>query len=228
MPAQSTKRSARNRRVPRDATQEAVGKFAGDAYSLARRSIAGLNQLRRLINIETKRAIIEQNLNPITTPAIACLSSLAQGLTDGARVGNSIRLQHLSFQAQLQLNLNYTNPCFVRVLIVRDNENSGSAPTATQILGDPAAQYNVISQLNYLSKKRFAVLYDTTQFLDLRGPTGSVLMYNAAHPGHINFRGTDGTDASMAEGSIWLLICSTTDTNSPGLRFRWTIDYTDD
>ena len=72
---------------PVDRNRQEVARFAGDAYDLARRSWSGLNQIRKLINIEEKFLDTSVSQNPDQSGAMTCISQTAQGTTMNTRIG---------------------------------------------------------------------------------------------------------------------------------------------
>jgi hypothetical protein len=209
-------------------TQRDVEKFAGDAYSLASRAVKGLNEIRKLINIETKVLDLDISTQAIsTTPTVTYASGISQGTDIGNRVGDSIKVQHLEFCGRLAINSSATFSA-VRVLLVRDMENAGSAPAATDILETVSGTVTSRSPLNYLNKKRFSVLYDNYSVLDIASAYTQPVRMTMPLDRHIAYRGTGATAASAAEGSLWWLFVSDEATNTPTISVYTQVWYTDD
>jgi len=88
-----TIRKTKTRRSGRrgSSQEQAVGKYFGDAWSLAKRTATGLNEIRKLINVEEK-VIQTDNASATfnTTGTVYSLSTVVQGTDYDERVGNSI------------------------------------------------------------------------------------------------------------------------------------------
>jgi hypothetical protein len=209
-------------------TQRDVEKFAGDAYSLASRAVAGLNSIRKLINIETRVLdfdVAGQSIS--TTPTVTYASGIAQGTDIGNRVGDSIKVQHLEFCGRLAINSSATFSA-IRVLLVRDMENAGAAPAATDILETVSGTVTTRSPLNYLNKKRFSVLYDNFTVLDTASAYTQPVRMTMPLDRHISYRGTGGTVSAAAEGALFWLFVSDEATNTPTISVYTQVWYTDD
>jgi len=100
-------RSNNSRRLARTTqnrkTSGAVGEYFEDAWSLAKRTATGLNEIRKLINIE------EKNLETLvsatafdTNGTVYSISTVAQGTDYTQRVGDSIDAAHSGALACVQ------------------------------------------------------------------------------------------------------------------------------
>ena len=59
---------------------DAVGEYFGDAWSLAKRTASGLNEIRKLINVEEKDLeTVQASAGFDTTGTVYSLSTIAQG-----------------------------------------------------------------------------------------------------------------------------------------------------
>jgi len=221
------RRKAR-KRIPGDATRANVEKFAGDAYSLAARTYAGLNQIRKLINIETKVFDLDTGSQSIsTTPTITYASGIAQGTDIGGRIGDSIKVQSLAVMGRVAMSSAATFSC-IRVMLIRDNENAGAAPVAADIFETVSGAVTCRSPLNYLNRKRFSPLYDNYLTLDVASAYSQPLRWTLPLDRHIGFRGTGATAASAAEGSLWWVLVSDEATNTPTVALYLQCLFTDD
>jgi hypothetical protein len=206
---------------------DAVGQYASDAWSLAKRTAYGLNEIRKLINIETK--VINQSATSTavnTTGIIPCLSQVAQGLDYTNRVGDSVKIQRLVFRARLYVNAVATTS-IMRVLLVRDLDGYGTAPTTAAVLETVAASGAPLSQYNYLNSDRFSVLYDTFVTLSTQNPS-EVIAVDMPHEGHIKYLGTTAGATSDGKGSIYMVTVSDEASNTPTIAYNCRIYFTDD
>jgi hypothetical protein len=217
----------------RDQTQESVAQFAGDAYSLAKRSIAGLNELRKLINIEEKYLDTAGVLTPdqAGTSSVVSLTQMAQGVTLNTRVGNSIRVQRFSILGRAAINSATTSFSMVRIILFRDMEGQGSAPTMQDVLEAVGTNAAPRQPYDYLNRKRFSILGDWYYALTLNaGGQGSVREFQLDVPlvKHTLYRGTTAAAASDGEGTIYIGCVSDEATNTPSVSFTSRITFTDD
>ncbi len=222
---------ARGRTI--DPGQRSVEQFAGDAYSLAKRSIAGLNQIRKLINIEEKYLDVSASLTPDQsgTSSVTSLTQVAQGTTMNTRIGNSIRVQRLSIIGRAAVNAAVTTFSMVRILVFRDMEGQGTAPTISDVLESVGTSAAPRQPYDYLNRKRFAILSDWLYPLTNSGAgQGSVREFQLDIPlvKHTLYRGTTAAAASDGEGTIYIACVSDETTNTPNVAFTSRVVFTDD
>lgn len=214
----------RNRRA--GSSKQQVSKFAGDAYSLGVRALAGVKHLASLINIETKYFTKYTSTNITNSPVISCQSLIPQGVDNGNRVGDSIRIQSLSFQYVVNIINASTINNFVRLMVVRDLQNPGADFVAADLLNLATVSY--ISDINYFNKDRFTILYDRTIYLSNVNDDSMYGSFTKGESGHIKYRGSATTSASNAEGALYLVAGSNALSNYPTLESVMSITYTDD
>jgi len=222
-----TKKGRRPNRTRRgmQAKGGAVGAYAADAWSLAKRTAIGLNEIRKFINIETK--FLDSNNNDTANQAgtVSYLSGMAQGTDLNNRVGDSIRIQSIWLAGTCSV---VTNNSSLRVLIVKDNENGGAAPAGSDILQNAGGAGAAVAAYNYINKDRFTIIFDELLVLNTVSPPTDVLKFESSHNFHIKYRGTGATAASAAEGSLWMATFTDLAATQPTLRYTCRITYTDD
>jgi hypothetical protein len=220
----SNKKRNGQTRAPRDNTKNEVSKFAGDAYDLGRRAIAGVAYLKNLINIETKQYDISQLLAPGAggNGTVDLLSQIGQGLDYDNRVGDSIKLQRLEFHFSVSRHPSATSTR-MRLLILRDNL-SISLPAVTDILAVGCYHLAPFAKLA-VDTERFGVLVDHSTILDA-SHLSEVHHVEMAHNGHIKFQSSSGT--SFGHGNIIIYYWSSEVTNLPDLYLFTRMFYTDD
>ncbi len=203
----------------------AVATYANDAWSLAKRTAIGLNEIRKFINIETK--FLDSNNNDTANQAgtVSYLSGISQGTDLNNRVGDSIRIQSIWFAGTCAV---VTNNSSLRVIIVKDNENGGAAPVGSDVLQNAGGAGAAVAAYNYINKDRFTVIYDELLALNTVSPPTDVLKYESSINFHIKYRGTGATAASAAEGSLWMLTFTDLAATQPTLRYTCRITFTDD
>jgi len=222
----SKKRSKNRKQL--GSTGHAIGSYSEDAISLARRTMSGLNEIRKLINIESK--IIDTNATRPSIPAtgtVTCLTQVAQGLDYANRVGDSIRLQNLTLRARLFVNGSATNSV-IRVVVFRDLDGYGTAPTFGTVMDSLGGNSNPLASTSWLNRDRFSILFDEFLTLDVNGTQSMPLYYHSAHQGHVKYLGTTAAAASNGKGSIYLLFVADEATNTPTIAWNARVEFTDD
>jgi len=216
----------RNRRPPINRGGE-VGKFASDAWSLARRTAVGLNEIRKLINVENKFFDLNANLTATQAGAVQYLSGIVQGVDLSQRIGDSIRIQRIIVRGTSYVGV--TSPTSLRFIIFRDMENGGAAPAGSDIMANAGGAGAAVSEFNYInSQKRFVIVYDELSTLDALSNLTSIESYEHSGLGHVNYRDTTAAVTGAAEGSLWAIALTDAGANQPTIRFSCRIIYTDD
>lgn len=190
---------------------------------MAKRTAYGLNEIRKLINIETKVLDTQNGANIPNTGTVSPISTLVQGLDYNQRVGDSLKMQRIECRYRWQINTSAVKT-FVRVLLVRDLDGYGTTPAVTDILESA----DVIAPVKFLNKDRFSILYDDIETLQIVNESSSVGVYVTPHEGHIKYLGTTAAAASNGKGSMYLIFVSSEATNTPRVDFYTRIYYTDD
>jgi hypothetical protein len=221
-----TKAPRRKTKRGGDSTKREVSRFAGDAYSLAERAYKGVSHVLKLINIETK--FFDYQFTPTFTsaaPVITPHSFIPQGVDDGNRLANSIKLQHLEFMITFGVGT-IVAPQIFRYILFRDNESTGILPTLADVLSTTVNPVSV--PYNYFNLNRFAIIRDETVVVNLTAWTGHVVRLNLNHSGHVKWRSSGAAQADAAEGHIYSCFITTSATQQPSVLFYSRILYTDD
>jgi hypothetical protein len=217
----------------RNARQDPVGQYATDAWSLAKRTAYGLNEIRKLINIETKFHDAVNVHTASTAGDVYCISELAQGLTSTDRVGDSIKLQHIEIRGKVTCGSAATTS-IIRFIAFRDLDGYGTAPTAAQVLELTGSVSTPLSPYKFNNNTRFSILFDETFTLqygsDLKaqGTSSTSFYFAEAHGGHVKYLTGAAAPAADGKGSIYILIASDEATNVPLVSAYSRILYTDD
>jgi hypothetical protein len=226
MQATRTQRKQKRGRKSTSNNQKQVSQFAGDAYSLAERAYRGVNHVLKLINIETKyHDVAGTTLDISSTPAITYLSGTTQGLDITNRVADSLKLQGCELNYHIQI-LTTTVACTVRVVVVRDHNNSGATPAWLDVF--ETATNPALSSINYINKDRFSIVHDEALVIQPLAFPGVMKHLTFGNTGHVKYRSTTSAVASAAEGAIFLLYASTVANNFPVLNYFFRMKYTDD
>jgi hypothetical protein len=218
-------------RKPKSArdTADSLGRYAGDAWSLAKRTAVGLNEIRKLINVEEK--ILDSNLSTTTisySGLVSSISTFAQGLDYNARIGDSIKLQHIRVSIYAQVAAGSLSSA-LRIIILRDLFQQGTAPTASQILQNVGAADAINQPRNWLLRDRFSFLHDEVYELsNTAGNASYCITLDMPHEGHVKYIGSTGVAASNGFGSVYILYVSNENVNLPAIQHFSRIIFTDD
>lgn len=195
---------------------------AGKAITIAGKAYALASTVASIINSEKKWFDYTISVAPDTTASITHLSAIPAGTGASERVGESIALKSLQLKGAVYKKDSTDE--VVRIIIFQDRDNnSGTAPTATQLLANPTQVYS-LRNMDY--PERFKVLYDN---LFDTAPTYGAKVYNTfdifkkfktmkdnrglkVRNQHITWRDTGGSDERR--GHIYMLILGNTATAS--------------
>jgi len=224
-------RSRARRKGAQKTTTDPIIQYGADAWSLAKRTAYGLNEIRKLINIETK--FIDTTVNNAAQNAVGnnyAISQLAQGLQSTNRVGDSVRIQHLEVRGRININPAATNTP-VRVIVYRDLDGYGTSPTTADVLENVSAGQTPFSPYKFQKMKRFSILFDETfvlQSILAAGSSSCTFFFSTAHQGHVLYLGTTAAAASDGKGSVYVLVVSDDNVNAPTATFTSRMMFTDD
>jgi hypothetical protein len=222
-------RSRRNKRAAK--AEDAVGKYASDAWSLAKRTALGLNEIRKLINVEHKFTEITGSTTFSNTGAVVYVSGCSQGDTVAQRDGSSIKVQTLRFNYFLKHNANVTGGVPCRILVVRDMQNSGATITANDVLETVGISQAPLAFRDYtngpLQNKRFAMVYDNHHVLHPYKPMVMETFVSNSDV-HVYYRGTDATVNSAGNGSYFVIaVGADSGANLPEIFYSFRLEFTD-
>lgn len=220
----------RGQRRSRRRDGDSVGNYFGDAWSLAKRTAVGLNEIRKLINVEHKYVDVNLTTNTSQSGGSNYLCPVAQGNGIVDRDGDSIKVQSFDIIGTLYRNTASTVNESYRVMIIRDLMNQGADPTGTDVVETAGTQYAPLQHNDMLNgpdyNSRFTILYDELFSLDTYHPTHT-FRFHSNHDCHIAFRGTGATVASAGTGAYFLLTFTSVATNSANCDFSSRIRFTD-
>ncbi len=193
----------------------------------------GLNEIRKLINVEEK--VKNVTVTSTTTSAsgtIDLLTAIGQGTDINQRVGDSIRCQRLTHS--LLCTRNGTDGC-VRIIIFRDTENQGSTPSTTDVIEAVSGTLSIVSPYTWFNhnsnaqKNRFVILSDEVLTVSSSEPnTYTTVEFGQNSMKHTRFRGTTDGAASSAEGALFILVITDQAANQPKVTWYSRLTYTDD
>lgn len=195
---------------------------------MAKRTATGLNEIRKLINVEEKILQVSRTATACTpTGALESISTVAQGVNFTERIGNSIKMQNIEVRGRIFINASATRS-IVRIILVRDLDGYGSTPNVGDIMESTGAAVDCLAPHDFLNRKRFSFLYDELLTINNTGDSSTVFEISIPHEGHILYLGATAAAASNGKGSLYMLFISDEATNSPTYSFYSRIVFTDD
>lgn len=223
----SSRERGRRQRSRRKSKSDSVGKYFGDAWSLAKRTAIGLNEIRKLINIETKlfEEVTSGSVN--NTGFVQNICVIPQGTDYNNRIGDSIKLQRIRSCIRFSINASDTTSVgtYLRLMIVRDLDQNGTAPTISEML----TATSELATYNHLREGRFSYLYDEVFNLsNVAGDSNGYTIFDTSHEGHIKFIASATSSASAGKGTVYFVAISNQSSNTPDIIARHSIYYTDD
>lgn len=217
MPFRRRRRFYRRRRGGRrKATTWGAVKF------LANKAWRGVRAIRGLINVEKHYLDTGVSTTIDTSGSITLLSGIAQGDDVNSRQGNSVLGKTLYSRVVLLRNAaNTTAMNSVRIMVIRDLNNVGSAPTVTDVL----ASATVHSPLNVDHTARYQVILDKVISLSVQGQSGVNRKWFLKVPAHLKFTGSSATD--VYKNALYLLLVSDQASSVPSIASTWRLGYYD-
>lgn len=216
---------SRKRRRSRSAAPWYVRKYSvGD---LARYAYSGVKRLKRLVNVEQKKADTNIGLTPTDaktdTTYVSHLTAIAQGDTDQTRSGNSIKPLSLYVQGFVSKHASATATT-VRMLIVRDKMQTADSIPGTGTIIDSDAGYQINAPLNNETVGRFDILKDVKILVDSQTPK-RLFKYFITLDGHIRYNGA--TSGDIQKNGLFCCLVSDEATNTPTVAYTSRLTFAD-
>lgn len=178
-----------------------IARYAGPVGKIAR-TVGGIIQM---INPEKKYVDNTVSLTPVpnTGALVATYTTMAQGLGDQARNGNSIKGVDIAGKMYLAKNIGVQTTA-MRLIWVLDKECDGAAPTLTQILDN----VDIVSGINKDNSKRFVILKDKMLTLNDGGGQTKFQKYYFPTDFHVHFDGSTSAITDAKENQVFLFAIS--------------------
>lgn len=208
-----------------------AGQYVSDAWSLAKRTALGLNEIRKLINVEHKFIDTNASSTANQSGSVTYLVPIGQGDNISEREGDSIKVQRCSIMGTVSRGAAATSLYdTIRVLIIRDLQNAGVTPLASDVLETVGTAFAPYQSVDFISgsdlNKRFTIVYDELFVVDTDDPAVP-FSFTSNHDCHTFFRGTTNTVASAGNGAYFLVAVSDATANVPSVNFSFRLLFTD-
>lgn len=197
---------------------------------MAKRTANGLNEIRKLINVEHKFIDVDSSTTSGTGGAVQYVSPIAQGDNISDREGDSIKVQSFEIEGKVSRNPASTTLDCIKIFVVRDLQNMGTPPTVADILQTVSSVYAPFQRLDFINgsdlNKRFSLVYEQVFTLDDYHPQHH-FRFRTNHDCHVFYRGSGSTTASAGNGSYWFCAISDFNSDTPITDYNVRIRFTD-
>lgn len=185
-----------------------IGDIASKAWS-------GVKYIKELINVETHTVDVAQSGGLIDyNGTVLLLNQVAQGDTRVNRQGKSIKGKYLSGRGKVSLNGGTNNT--VRLMIVQDTMNQGTAPSVSDILETTGASYAPYANIKQLANGRFKVLWTRLFNVNTVSTYSQLFKYYIKLNSHQFYDGANATDAQK-NALYFVQISDAVTSNLPGV-----------
>lgn len=177
---------------------------ASSAISVAQKAYKLAKFVSTLINVERKFIDVSGNPSMINTGTFIYLTGTDQGDNYNQRNGLSLKLTSRNLRIMLSLNSTVPTNTGYRIILYRDEEFNGTAPTAADML----ETVDVRSSLNHLNGRRFKVIHDWYGVLNTANIPNKVIEKYDKDNTHLKYKGTSAASSDGKEGHIFLFFLS--------------------
>ena len=225
-------RMARNRKSFKTKPKKTFYQKVKSGVSLASKvasTAATVASLVSMVNAE-KQYFDYQYTFATTGQPMYLISGIPQGDDEGARTGNSIKLNSIYLQMAIGMSASATQT-FVRFMVVEDKFQTGTAPTAADLIQYTYAGasvnnvINTICPLNVDHTTRYRVLLDKRLSLSINGRMNAIYRKYFKFDKHVHYTGSGATDTYSS--NIYLVIFHNEPTNYPTINIWGRIGYYD-
>lgn len=178
-----------------------IARYAGPVGKIAK-TVAGIVQM---INPEKKYIDNNSSVSQITNTGtvVATYTTMAQGLGDQARNGNTIKGISISGKMHIVKSSTVVTTA-LRFMWVLDKECDGALPSLNQILDN----VDLTSGLNRDFSKRFVVLKDKVITLNDGGGQSRFMKFFFPTDFHVHFDGSTAAITDAKENQVYLIALS--------------------
>lgn len=198
-------RRRKSTRRPRRSTRKPSSPYAG-YISTAGKALALATKVASMVNAEKNFYDATTNLLLTTTPQITALELIPQGDDVQTRTGRSIKLSGVMLRSHYYPNPASTASNLLRLIMFRDNFQSGIAPVASDILAAPIT-VDSFRNLATANPGRYTILMDRIVKLSPYGSTNTSAVVNKYFnlKNHVRYLGTTGATNQNGQGQIYFM-----------------------
>jgi len=198
-----------------------------DLYATGRtagRALAIFKGAANLLNAEFKSIEATASGNETTTPSITWLSGTAQGDGSDDRDGSSLKIKKIAVRFRVAAAAAGAAGSAIRVVFFVDTANTGSAPSASEVLNSGMSGFPTINSFD-----RFNVLYDEVIPLNPSGVASAfrAIVLTQVEDMHVHQLGTSNSVANARGPHVFCYIQSTETTNPPSIDLTSRMSFVD-
>jgi len=189
--------------------------------------VATVATVKRMINgnIEMKKLGTSASNTLGVAPVFVNIAAIGQGDDVSGRDGNKVKLESFNVKGYFTVDPDNTVGDVARVMLIKDSENTGTAPTETDIFGGASrmiAGYPV--DIASSAQQRFKVIFDKLYSFDTSQNLRWInLSKKLGYP--LEFTGAASTDEG--KNTTYLVYSSLDDTNKMTFTGRITANFKD-
>lgn len=204
-------------------------KSKNSTRNIAKRALKQVSRIKK--SVETKYCDTFVASTASYSGSVYSVSQIAQGDTQTTRDGIKVGAKSLHIKARVAGNSLSGSNQAVRCILVCDKEQTGTAPTASDILENTGNVLSHLSPYKWTTRPRYQILYDKIFGLSWQnGTTGTqsetkVFNIHKRLKKNIFYSGAASTDAY--KNNLYLLWISDVGTNDPLIFFWSRLFYTD-
>jgi len=209
-----------------------VAETAASAYKMGKYLVSLINTEMKLFDVTSGSPVM-----PDYNGTMINLSNVAQGTDYTTRDGDSILMQYSRLSIRAFNNSAATGGSYLRVILLRDNQNDGTDPTGALVVEATGTSRVTHAPLTFFYAQpgnnrthRFEILVDKvlrlTPTTDITADFEVESFYKGGNK-HILFDASAGADASNREGALFLLLLSDQQTNTPFVDYYHRMMFTD-
>ncbi len=207
-------------------------KTGSSTFRMAKGALKAIKKLRsereNKFKDVTEVLVVQQIAGGITG---RYLSGIAEGATEGTRVGTQIDPTSLFFRYELTAHASATGHSVVRLTLVKDRRTKRDAAGARTFptQNDLYASINIMSPLHRTNAERFKVLYDKTLIVNraLGGPVALARKKYIRLSGKTTYKGATSLIDDSDTGHYFWMLSTSTATNRPTFEYHVRFSYTD-
>lgn len=202
-------------------------KYGKTGITVAKGIGSVVKRIAMMVNTE-KKTIDTFNTNyavPVADVTVApafCLTNIAQGTSEGTRIGNSILVRSI----QSRFSLQAVSPNRVRIIVVRDMQCNGVNPSLGLVLEDATNFDSPLNILNGNAEARFSVIADKVYSLYDNRPIISSKYYTPTMI-HTNYLGASGDIGDLGQNQIFVFVFREVSDNAVSHTAYWRTRFID-
>lgn len=169
-------------------------RFLPKTSYVAKKAYKGVKYLKGIINSELKHNDTTRiNAGVDYNGFVEHVTNINQGTAQDERNGNSILMKSLFNRGDIKANIT-TNENTVRVMLIRDTMNTGTAPSASDVLKYTASSVAPFSPINDNTAGRYKILKSNLYCLNTNGTRVRMYKDYRKMQKHCKYIGVNGTD----------------------------------